>query len=50
MNKELIIRTSSSGVDFALLKDGRLIELQQDEDDNKFARSEEHTSELQSPA
>lgn len=37
MNKELIIRTSSSAVDFALLKDGRLIELQQDEDDNKFA-------------
>ena len=27
MNKELIIRTSSDAVDFALLKDGRLIEL-----------------------
>ena len=37
MNKELIIRSSSSTVDFALLKDGRLVELQQDEDDNKFA-------------
>lgn len=37
MNKELIIRSSSDNVDFALLKDGRLIELQRDEDDNKFA-------------
>ena len=37
MNKELIIRSSSDGVDFALLKDGKLIELQKDEDDNKFA-------------
>ncbi|MFY7810543.1 MAG: ribonuclease E/G, partial [Flavobacterium sp.] len=27
MNKELIIRTGSDAVDFALLKDGRLIEL-----------------------
>ena len=37
MNKELIIRSSSNGVDFALLKDGKLIELQKDEDDNSFA-------------
>jgi len=37
MNKELIIRSSSNHVDFALLKDGKLIELQKDEDDNKFA-------------
>ena len=37
MNKELIIRSSSSHVDFALLKDGKLIELQKDEDDNKFS-------------
>ena len=37
MNKELIIRSSSNYVDFALLKDGRLIELQKDEDSNKFA-------------
>ena len=28
MNKELIIRSSSDNVDFALLKDGKLIELQ----------------------
>ena len=37
MNKELIIRSSSNNVDFALLKDGKLIELQKDEDDTKFS-------------
>lgn len=36
MNKELVIRSSSSAVDFALLKDGRLIELHKEEDGNKF--------------
>ena len=35
---ELIIRSSSNNdVDFALLKDGKLIELHKDEDDNKFS-------------
>lgn len=38
MNKELVIRSAKSGdVDFALLKDGKLIELHKDEDDNEFA-------------
>jgi ribonuclease G len=37
MNKELIVRSSSDIVDFALLKDGKLIELHKDEDDNDFA-------------
>ena len=37
MNKELIIRTSSSAVDIALLKDGRLTELNKEEDDSNFA-------------
>ena len=37
MNKELIVRSSSDIVDFALLKDGKLIELHKDEDDNNFA-------------
>lgn len=32
MNKELIIRSSSDGVDFALLKDGKLIELHKEEE------------------
>ena len=37
MDKELIIRSSSDVVDFALLKDGKLIELHKDEDDNNFS-------------
>ena len=37
MEKELIIRSGSDDVDFALLKDGKLIELQKEEDDNNFA-------------
>lgn len=38
MNKELIIRSSSDAVDFALLKDGRLVELHKEtEDGNNFA-------------
>ena len=37
MDKELIIRSSSDIVDFALLKDGKLIELHKDEEDNNFA-------------
>lgn len=36
MNKELIIQSNSTAVDFALLKDGRLIELHKENDDNKF--------------
>ena len=37
MNKELIIRSNSSAVDFALLKDGKLIELNIEGENNKFA-------------
>lgn len=37
MNYELFIRSSSSEVDFALLKDGKLIELHKEEDDSEFA-------------
>ncbi len=36
VNKELIIRSGSS-TDFALLKDGKLIELHKEEDDSNFA-------------
>lgn len=36
MNKELIIRSGSS-TDFALLKDGKLIELHKEEDDSDFS-------------
>ena len=37
MNKELIIRSNSDNVDFALLKDGKLIEFQKDDDNSKFS-------------
>src|SRR5690606_3169467 len=37
MEKELIIRSSSDQVDFALLKDGKLVELHKDEDSNNFS-------------
>jgi ribonuclease G len=36
MNKELIIRSSSDFVDFALLKDGKLIELHKEESNFKL--------------
>lgn len=37
VNKELVIRSGSSDVDFALLKEGRLIELHREEDNNDLA-------------
>jgi len=37
VNYELFIRSSSQAVDFALLKDGKLIELHKEEEDNKFS-------------
>lgn len=36
MNYELFIRSGSQEVDFALLKDGKLIELHKEEEDNNF--------------
>ncbi len=37
MNYELFIRSSSQAVDFALLKDGKLLELHKEEESNKFS-------------
>ncbi len=37
MKTELIIRSNSSDIDFALLRDGRLVELNKETSDNKFA-------------
>ena len=34
---ELIIRSNSSDIDFALLKDGKLVELHNETNDNKFS-------------
>src|SRR5690554_103037 len=39
MNKELIVRTDSDAVDFALLKDGKLIELHREEDNQQSGNS-----------
>lgn len=36
VNRELIVRSNSNAVDFALLKDGKLIELHKEEDSNNF--------------
>jgi ribonuclease G len=37
MKTELIIRSNSSDIDFALLKDGKLMELDKETNDNKFS-------------
>ena len=37
MKTELIIRSNSSDIDFALLRDGRLVELNKETSDNKFS-------------
>ena len=37
MKTELIIRSNSSDIDFALLRDGKLIELNNETSDNKFS-------------
>jgi Ribonucleases G and E len=37
VNKELIIKTSSEAVDFALLKDGKLLELHREASENSFS-------------
>jgi ribonuclease G len=37
MKTELIIRSNSSDIDFALLRDGRLLELNKETNDNKFS-------------
>ena len=36
VSKELIIRSRSTSVDFALLKDGKLVEFHKEIDENKF--------------
>lgn len=40
MDKEIIIRSGTSKIDYALTKNGRLIELHQDEDESKFSVSD----------
>jgi ribonuclease G len=40
MDKEIIIRSSATKIDYALTKHGRLVELHKDEEENKFAVSD----------
>lgn len=49
MNRELIVRSSPEAVDFALLKDGKLIELHKDEDDNKFSVGDIFLAKIRKP-
>ena len=49
MNKELIIRSNSSAVDFALLKDGKLIELNKEIDNNKFSVGDIYAAKIRKP-
>lgn len=49
MNKELIVRSSSSAIDFALLKDGKLIELHKEEGDNSFTVGDIFLAKIRKP-
>jgi len=50
VNKELIIRSSSEAVDFALLKDGKLIELHKEQEDkNKFSVGDIFIAKIRKP-
>ena len=49
MNRELIVRSSSDAVDFALLKDGKLIELHKEEDDNGFSVGDIFLAKIRKP-
>ena len=49
MNRELIVRSSSDSVDFALLKDGKLTELHKEEDNNDFSVGDIFTAKIRKP-
>ncbi|MDT0606577.1 ribonuclease E/G [Croceitalea rosinachiae] len=49
MNRELIVRSSSEAVDFALLKDGKLIELHKEEDNNSFSVGDIFLAKIRKP-
>jgi len=49
VNRELIVRSSSDAVDFALLKDGKLTELHKDEDNNNFAVGDIFLAKIRKP-
>lgn len=49
MNRELIIRSSATAVDFALLKNGKLTELHKEEDDNSFSVGDIFLAKIRKP-
>jgi len=49
VNRELIVRSSSDAVDFALLKDGKLTELHKEEDNNDFSVGDIFLAKIRKP-
>ena len=49
VNRELIVRSRHDSVDFALLKDGKLIELHKDEEDNNFSVGDIFLAKIRKP-
>ncbi|MBD0851468.1 Rne/Rng family ribonuclease [Maribacter arenosus] len=49
MNRELIVRSSSNAVDFALLKEGKLTELHKEEDNNDFSVGDVFLAKVRKP-
>ena len=49
MNRELIVRSGSEAVDFALLKDGKLTELHNEQDNNDFSVGDVFLAKIRKP-
>ncbi|MRI01935.1 Rne/Rng family ribonuclease [Kriegella sp. EG-1] len=49
MNRELIVRSGSGAVDFALLKDGKLTELHKEQDNNDFSVGDVFLAKIRKP-
>ncbi len=49
MNRELIVRSGSDAVDFALLKDGKLTELHNEQDNNDFSVGDVFLAKIRKP-
>jgi len=49
VNRELIVRSTPEAVDFALLKDGKLVELHKEEDNNNFSVGDIFLAKIRKP-
>tara|TARA_B100000949_G_scaffold216595_1_gene213598 strand:+ start:158 stop:1708 length:1551 start_codon:yes stop_codon:yes gene_type:complete len=49
VNRELIVRSTPDAVDFALLKDGKLVELHKEEDNNNFSVGDIFLAKIRKP-